>query len=252
MAPHSSTLAWKIPWTEEPGRLQSIGLLRVKHDWATSLSLSCIGEGNDNPLQCSCLENPRDEGTWWAAVHGVAQSQTQLKQRSSSSRPHPAAEHSWALVRGNLTDCRTALDIGHAILSPGRSQPLPRVHCRTSAQTYPAQWWGNVIPEGLGFLNSGLFFKRKILLQRYNPVLGLLWFLTCPHHSGFPHNSVDKESACNAGDPSLIPESGRSTGEGTGYPLQYSGLENSMDCIAHGVAKSLTRLSDCHFNCWKD
>ena len=62
MAPHSSTLAWKIPWTEEPGRLQSMGSLRV--DTTERLhfhfSLSCIGEGNGNPLQCSCLENPRD------------------------------------------------------------------------------------------------------------------------------------------------------------------------------------------------
>ena len=53
-------------------------------------SLSCIGEGNGNPLQCSCLENPRDGGAWWAAVYGVAQSWTRLKQlsSSSSSRPH--------------------------------------------------------------------------------------------------------------------------------------------------------------------
>ena len=48
-------------------------------------SLSCTGEGNGNPLQCSCLENPRDGGAWWAAVYGVAQSQTRLKQLSSSS-----------------------------------------------------------------------------------------------------------------------------------------------------------------------
>ena len=47
-------------------------------------SLSCIGEGNGNPLQCSCLENPRDRGAWWAAIYGVAQSQTQLKRLSSS------------------------------------------------------------------------------------------------------------------------------------------------------------------------
>ena len=46
-------------------------------------SLSCIGEGNGNPLQCSCLENPRDEGAWWAAIYGVAQSQTRLKRLSS-------------------------------------------------------------------------------------------------------------------------------------------------------------------------
>ena len=55
MAPHSSTLAWKIPWMEEPGRLQSTGLLRVRHDWTTSLSR--IGEGNGNPLQCSSGES---------------------------------------------------------------------------------------------------------------------------------------------------------------------------------------------------
>ena len=49
-------------------------------------SLSCIGEGNGNPLQCSCRENPRDGGAWWAAIYGVAQSRTRLKQLSSSSR----------------------------------------------------------------------------------------------------------------------------------------------------------------------
>ena len=47
-------------------------------------SLSCIGKGNGNPLQCSCLENPRDGGAWWAAVYGVTQTQAQLKQLSSS------------------------------------------------------------------------------------------------------------------------------------------------------------------------
>ena len=87
MAPHSSTLAWKIPWTEELGRLQSMGSRRVGRGWGTSLSLSlsCIGKGNGNPLQCSCLENPRDGGAWWAAVYGVAQSWIRLKQLSSSS-----------------------------------------------------------------------------------------------------------------------------------------------------------------------
>ena len=84
MATHSSTLAWKIPWIEEPGRLQSRGSLRVGHNDTTErlhfdFSLSCTGEGNGNPLQWSCLENPRDGGAWWAAVSGVAQSRTQLK-----------------------------------------------------------------------------------------------------------------------------------------------------------------------------
>ena len=79
MAPHSSTLAWKIPWTEEPGGLQSMGSLESDTTEGLHFHFSCIGEGNGNPLQCSCLENPRDGGTWWAAVYGVAQSQTRLK-----------------------------------------------------------------------------------------------------------------------------------------------------------------------------
>ena len=86
-APHSSTRAWKIPWAEEPGRLQSMG--SRKSDTTERLhfhfSVSCIGEGNGNPLQCSCLENPRDGGAWWAAAYGVAQRRTRLKRLSSSS-----------------------------------------------------------------------------------------------------------------------------------------------------------------------
>ena len=77
MAPHSRTLAWKILWTEEPGRLQSMGSL--ESDTTERLhfhfSLSYFGEGNGNPLQCSCLESPRD-GEAWCAVYGVTQSDT--------------------------------------------------------------------------------------------------------------------------------------------------------------------------------
>ena len=94
MATHSTTLAWKIPWTEEPGRLQSMGSL--ESDTTKRLhfhfSLSCIGEGNGNPLQCSCLENPRDGGAWWAAIYGVAQSRTQLKRLSSSSSSRASSQ----------------------------------------------------------------------------------------------------------------------------------------------------------------
>ena len=83
MAPHSSTLAWKIPWTEEPGGVLEEPWGHKESDMTERLhfhfSLSCLGEGSGNPLQCSCLENPRDGGSWWAAVYGVAQSWTQLK-----------------------------------------------------------------------------------------------------------------------------------------------------------------------------
>ena len=64
---------------------------------------------------------------------------------------------------------------------------------------------------------------------------------------GFPGGSAGKESACSPGDLGLISGLGGSSGEGNGYPLHYSGLENSMDCIVHGVAKSQTQLSNFHF-----
>ena len=68
---------------------------------------------------------------------------------------------------------------------------------------------------------------------------------------GFPCGSAGKESACNAGDLGSIPGLGRSPGEGKGYPLQDCGLDNSMDCIVYGVAKSQTQLSDFHLTLYK-
>ena len=83
MATHSSVLAWRIPRTGKPGGLPSMGSHRVGHnrsDLAAAAAATTIsGEGNGNLLQCSCLENPRDGGARWAAVYGVAQSQTRLK-----------------------------------------------------------------------------------------------------------------------------------------------------------------------------
>ena len=93
-------IAWKRRWHPTPvllpgkshGQRSLVGCSpwgRTELDTAEQLhfhfSLSCIGEGNGNPLQCSCLETPRDGGAWWAAVYGVAQSWTQLKRLSSSS-----------------------------------------------------------------------------------------------------------------------------------------------------------------------
>ena len=73
-------------------------------------------------------------------------------------------------------------------------------------------------------------------------------WLPTPVFLGFCGGSAGKESACIVGDLGSIPGFGRSPREGKGYPLQYSGLENSMDCIVQGVAKSQTRLSDFHFH----
>ena len=86
MATHCSTLAWKIPWTEEPGRLQSTGSQRVRHDWATSVSLFTFMHWRRKwqPTPVFFLKNPRDGGAWWAAICGVTQSRTWLKRLSSS------------------------------------------------------------------------------------------------------------------------------------------------------------------------
>ena len=65
---------------------------------------------------------------------------------------------------------------------------------------------------------------------------------------GFPGGSAGKESTCNAGDLGLITGLGKSPKEGNGYPLNYSGLDNSMDCVVHGVAKNQTRLSNFEFH----
>ena len=86
------------------------------------------------------------------------------------------------------------------------------------------------------------FLGQEDLLEKgytmHSSTLGLLLWL------------AGKESACNVGDLGLIPGLARFPGEGKGYPLQYSGLENSMDCIVHAVTKSWTQLSDFHFHYW--
>ena len=80
LATHSSILAWRIPETEEPGGLPSMGSHRVGHDWCdlAAAAVAIYGEGSGTPLQYSCLENPMDGGAWYAAVHGVTKSPTWL------------------------------------------------------------------------------------------------------------------------------------------------------------------------------
>ena len=85
--------------------------------------------------------------------------------------------------------------------------------------------------------------RRPLVLAPLNIFASWFWLSLC-----FPDGSAGKESACNAGDLGLIPGLGRSPGEGKGYPLQYSGLENSMDPIVNEFAKSRTQLSNFHFH----
>ena len=113
----------------------------------------------------------------------------------------------------------------------------------------------NILPvyrRGSGGVESWRILGRVVELEKsaqlyaYPGPGGLR--LPTPVFSGVPGGSAGKESTCNMGDVDSIPGLGRFPGEGEGYPLQYSGLENSMDCIVHGVEKSQTRLSDFHFS----
>ena len=98
-----------------------MGSLRVRHDWATSLSLSCIGEGNGNLLQCSCLENPMDGGDWWAAVYEVAQSRTRMKRLNSSSSSRFHLLRQVHMVKLELVWSGWSLYISQSITSQSRA-----------------------------------------------------------------------------------------------------------------------------------
>ena len=168
MAPHSSTLAWKIPWTEEPGGLQSMGSLRVRHDWVTHFhfSLSCIGEGNGNPLQCSCLENPRNGGDWWFAVYGVAQSQTRLKYLSSSSSSIFKKIMETVYKRGNFLEAED----NYVLCSSFRSRVKTKTFKFTSALWLyiPMKFVWNILsfrPNEIPLCEINGERKKKVLLN---------------------------------------------------------------------------------------
>ena len=93
-----------------------------------------------------------------------------------------------------------------------------------------------------------MYSLKKCLIDSFPHVLCAVYLLQIEFWEGLPCGSACKESACNAGDLGLIPGLGRSPGEGKGYPLRYSGLENSMDYTVHGVTKSWTQRSDFRFH----
>ena len=108
-------------------------------------SLACIGEGNGNPLQCSCLENPRDGGAWWAAVYGVTQSRTRLKRLSSSSSSYYAMGLPWWL-RCKESACNTG-DLGSIPGSgrlPGEGNRYPFQNSCLENPMNRGAWWATV------------------------------------------------------------------------------------------------------------
>ena len=125
MATHSNTLAWKIPWMEEHGRLQSMGSQRVWHDWTTSLSLFTFMHWRRKwkPTPVFLPGKPRDRGAWWAAVYGVAQSWTQLKRLSSSGSS--SSSHVWLFVTPWTEAYQASLSMGFSRQEYWSGLPFP-------------------------------------------------------------------------------------------------------------------------------
>ena len=139
-----------------------MGWWRVGHDWGLHFhfSLSCIGEGNGNPLRCSCLENPRDGGAWWAAVYGVAQSQTQLKWLSSSSS-------SVLLREGNLDTWSPRAYVDRGTTMWGYNEKVATCKPRREAS-------GETIPYR--YLDLGLLASRSVRKQISVLFFVLFWY----------------------------------------------------------------------------
>ena len=184
-------------------------------------SLSCIGEGNGNPLQCSCLENPRDGGAWWAAIYGVTQSQTRLKRLSSSS--------SSSLI---------------SLLS----KELSRVFSNTIVQklqffgAQPSLWWtltskhdywknhSLTIQTFVGKVMSLLFNTLSTFVIAFlprNKRLLISW-LQSPSAVILEPKKI-KSLTVTIFPPIYLLWHDETRGEGNGTPLQYSCLENPMD-----------------------
>ena len=167
------------------------------------------GEGNGNPLQYSRLENPRDGGAWWAAVHGVAKSRTQLSDFTLFF-PFHALEKEMATHSSVL-----------AWRIPGTGEPGGLPSLGSHRVGHDGRDFGGVAAAAAA-ANSG---SGGVL----SPPRGRSWALQWTFNfQGFPGGSDGEVSACKAGNLGLIPGLGRSPEEGNGYPLQYSWLENAI------------------------
>ena len=169
MAPHSSTLAWKVPWMEEPGGLQSMGSRRVGHDWETSFSLFTLMHWRRKwqPTPVFLPGESQGWGTWRAAVSGVAQSLTWLKQLSSSSSRY-----------GPLLQLSLTLKLGASILSDETMLSLTASHRRL---------WSPHLSPGAGAVVSQTRWDSAIAQQWQQPSwhfsvssVHTLWKITFP------------------------------------------------------------------------
>ena len=161
-----STLAWKIPWTEEPGRLQSMGSLRVGHDWATSLSFFTFMHWRREwqPTPVFLPGESQGWGTWWAAVYGVAQSRTRLKWLSSMCQ-----------TLGPQWKDKVSMQIVHSSCCPA-SAPNPHIEAKLCLLCWSFPYFFNFFnliclmtqTPGCRWLAHKWFDHSQILIWKWN------------------------------------------------------------------------------------
>ena len=146
------------------------------------------------------------------------------------------------------TECSHLLPLGSSLISPGglllSFNPMHQPCC--SSGILPVRQAKASSLVGISLWKDFHGWKEVLISSLLKEIGSTGLCLQPDIPLGFPGGSAGKESACNVGDLSSTPGLRRSPGIGNGYPFQYSGLENSIDCIVHGVAKSQTRLSDFH------
>ena len=209
---------------------------KTQEMWVGSLSWRSSAVGKDTPLQYSYLENSMDRGVWQAIVHGVGKSRTTLNDWAHT--------HLKTICHLHLSHykCSARERKSTRVRMWQRQERLNETHL--AMQSVLGQSSPRYIRKSL---HLPLLTLLSILMNILSQDKDWEKFPFSWYNMGFPCGSAGKESACNPGDLGFIPGLGRSPGEGKGYPFQYSGLENSMDCIVLGVAKSQTWLRDFHY-----
>ena len=171
MATHSSTLAWKLPWTEEPGRLQSMGSQRVRHDRATSLSLFTFMHWRRKwqPTPVFLPGESRGWGAWWAAVYGVTQSRTWLKRLSSSSSSSQSIE---ASASASVLPVNVSFSIWIRFILLFFFEIIVDAHAiirnDTDRSFRPFSQYPPVVGKCIVFLQSNIIIRKLTLIQPLN------------------------------------------------------------------------------------
>ena len=236
MATHSSTLAWQIPWTEDPGRLQFTGSQRVRHDWATSLhiSLSLFIRGEVGFKQTLNKMIKFHQAN--SVIHSHHQVLVLLKMILAIQLSFSSSDIDWWP--------QSVWDTSGPQLIFNWTPPWGKPSMFTGCVGCHCPHWAQmetitlICDQAVPCAN---LHQTPLTLHHTQ-----LWLYSLP--SGFPGGSDSKESACSAGDPGSVPGSQRCSGD-NGCSLQYSCWENSMDrgawwAAVYGVAKSQTQLSD--------